>query len=97
VSETIARHDPDLHKEVALFRYGLIADLALEPEHTLGCTCGSQKRPRRTTRFPEHSVAALPSKPYAAGSAPIAAAGSARCSRVSTRTSAAPVRSRPPS
>ncbi len=36
MSETISPDANDLHKEVALFRYGLIADLALEPEHTRG-------------------------------------------------------------
>jgi len=36
MSEAISPDANDLHKEVALFRYGLIADLALEPEHTRG-------------------------------------------------------------
>ncbi|MFM2418042.1 MAG: hypothetical protein RL385_2765 [Pseudomonadota bacterium] len=36
MSEGISPDANDLHEEVALFRYGLIADLALEPEHTHG-------------------------------------------------------------
>ena len=52
MSEAISPEAKDLHKEVALFRYGLIADLALEPEHTRGLYLRLQEKAAQDYTIP---------------------------------------------